>query len=220
MPSPKYLLSFTSLLVLLTPSQLWAQESQSGALEFSGVYARSHSDRDMMGIAIRAMAVDRVPGTVVGRFGELRAGGGAELGGEHLWYDLAFNLGVGLATDYFVLFVASGIFFDAMHSIDDASEHDQVEPGVGHPLRLGLWVTPSPQLYVYTFAEPAWVWWAETRQVDDFEPFGFGEEFRLRAGVGFDVDELSFRVDYVYQQAGPTPWHFFSLGVGPRALLQ
>jgi len=209
-------LTLPMLLLLLVSPNAWAQAEPSGALDFAPLYGRSHSDRDLLGLSARAMAVDRVPDTVVGRFGELHAAVGLDLDGSIFAYAVDFKLGVGVATDYFVLFAASGILFNAYQAIDDAGEADSVEPAVGHPLTLGLWLTPIDGLYSYILFEPAWYWWVDERQVDDFVPFGFGEECSMRVGIGFEVSELPFRLDYTYHQVEPTSWHLLSFGIGVK----
>ena len=204
-----------ALAVTLTPQQAVAQEKRSGALTVGAVYQRSVSGRDALGVSARAMAVDQVPDTVVGRFGELAAQIGVTLDGEILTWSIDFQLGVGLATDYFVLFLASGFIADAYQSIDDAADDESVDPGFGFPLTLGLWI-PIEWFYLYGMMGPRWVILVEDRQVDDFPLFGFGEEFDIRGGFGFDVSELSFRFDYRYHQVEPTSWHSFTLSVGPE----
>jgi len=196
-------------------SAVEAQENQSGGLDFSVVYQRSTSDRNAIGIGARAMAIDRFPGTVVARFGELAAQVGIDFEGEVLTWMARFELGVGLATDYFSIFLASGIVGDGYQSIDEASEDEDVPAGAGIPITLGVWVRATEWLYFYGMMEPSFVILVEEREVDSFNPFGFGEEFRLRGGAGFEVSGIHFRVDYVWHDVAPVGWHGVSIGAGP-----
>jgi len=146
---------------------------------------------------------------------ELSASVGADFAGELLNYSADIVLGVGLATDLFVLYAGSGVFTDAFQSIDAKSESVSIEPGVGIPLRFGLWITPMDALYLYLMSDARWVFGVEGRQVETFSAFGFGEEFVLRGGFGFDIDELHFRVDYRFMQVAPVDYHLVGIGVGP-----
>lgn len=201
--------------LLVTTSSLEAQESRSGALDVNLTVFHS-AQHDGLEVGARAMAVDRVPNTVVGRMAELSASVGSDFEGEILAYAVDLLLGVGLATDLFVLYAASGVFTDAFQSIDVRSESVSVDPGVGIPLRLGLWIRPIEPLYIYLMGDARWVFGVEDRQVETFDLFGFGEEFSLRGGVGFDVDELHFRIDYRFLQVAPINYHLVGIGVGPR----
>ena len=204
-------------LCALTPTLATGQEQRSGALDFGGGLAFSHDDRAAFILHARAMAVDRVPDTIVGRFGELYGHVGADFSGDLVLYSARIKLGVGVATPYFVAFAASGIMVDAYQAVDDAGQADTVEPGVAFPLVLGLWIDPVPGFYVYAMAEPSWVWGVEARQTSLWPPFGIAEELKLRAGVGFDVADLHLRFTYTMHFVEPSPWHLFTIGTGTSA---
>ncbi len=220
------LLLFSALMgaVLLTgwSSQALAQENPSGALDFGLTYHYSMHERSAMSVYARAMAVDRVPGTVVGRFGELYASLGVGLDGELVEYSLGIKLGVGLGVDHFVFFVASGLMTDSYTSVSSKSESDEVAPGLGIPITLGFWIDPFPGLYFYLMAEPSWSLFADgvvdvdknPRRTEPFLPFTFAWELRLRAGIGFDISSIHMRIDYTFHQVNPCSWHLISIGFG------
>ena len=201
------------LLFLLMPTLSWAQDTPSGALDFGADYHRSMGGHNVLGLHVRAMAVDRVPGTMVGRFGELYASVGAGLDGEFVQYSAGLKLGAGLGTDYLVLFLASGLMCDSYTAVKDSAKKDQVKPGLGLPLLLGLWVDPMPGLYFYAFAEPSWAFFGD-RKTKPFVPFNWAWELRLRGGVGFDVSEIHVRIDYTFHQVAPHSYHVVSIGFG------
>lgn len=215
--SPLLVALVVALVALFAAERVDAQENPSGGLDFGVAYQRSTSERNAVALSARAMATDRFPGTVVGRFAELAGHIGVDFQGEILTWMLRFELGVGVATDYFVLFVASGIVGDAYQSIDEASGKESVEPGAGIPVTLGLWVRATDWLYFYGMMEPSFVILVEEREVSEFEPFGFGEEFRIRGGFGFTVQDLHTRFDYTWHDVAPVGWHSFTLGFGPKA---
>jgi hypothetical protein len=161
-----------------------------------------------------AMAVDRVRGTVVGRFGELRGSIGFDFQGDLLPYEFAFKLGVGVATDYFTLFIATGILSDAYEALSDEVSAMAIPSAVGMPMTLGFWLTPASNLYIYAMAEPAWYFGVEQRQTT-VKPVNIGEEMRARLGLGWEIDNLHIRADYTYHQVSPHPLHLFTLGFGP-----
>ena len=173
----------------------------------------SMGGHNVMGAHARAMAVDRVPDTLVGRFGELYASIGIGLEGELVQFSAGLKLGVGLGTDYFVLFLASGLMSDGYISIKDESKADSVKPGLGLPLMLGLWIDPIPGLYFYAFAEPSWAFFGD-RKTKPFIPFNWAWELRLRGGIGFDIGKVHVRLDYTFHQVAPASWHVVSVGVG------
>ena len=174
-----------------------------------------HPDVENEGLMFRvnAMAVDRVPGTFVGRFGELRAGVGVDFNSDLLPYEFSFKLGVGLGTDYFVLFMASGLNLDAFQSLGDSADAKDIPFGAGIPLVLGLWITPMDAFHIYAMVEPAWYFGVESRQVT-VEPIDIGEEMKSRLGLGFNIQGLEFRLEYTHYQVAPTAYHLFSIGAG------
>jgi hypothetical protein len=188
-----------------------------GALDIGLTYW-TNSDNSSDGLMLRAtaMAVDRVKGTSVGRFAELRISGGFAFQGDILPYEFAFKLGVGLATDYFTLFIATGLLSDAYESLDAAADAKAVPSAVGMPMTIGLWITPMRNFYFLAMAEPAWYFDVEERQTK-IEPVNFGEEMRARLGLGWEVDTLHVRFDYIYHQVAPAPYHIFTLGAGVAA---
>lgn len=190
-----------------------AQDQPSGALDFGVNFHYSMNHRSVLGAYVRAMAVDRVPGTLVGRFGELYGSIGVGLDGELVHYGLGAKLGVGLGTDYLVFFLASGLMVDSYTSINEGSKAEEVRPGLGLPLTLGFWLDPMPGLYIYIMAEPSWSFWGK-RQTKPFLPFSFAWELRLRGGIGFDVSKIHIRIDYTFHQVAPHSWHVISLGFG------
>lgn len=186
-----------------------------GAIDMGLTYWMT-SDGAGDGLAMRAtaMAIDRVRGTVVGRFAELRVGVGFDFQGDVLPYEFALKLGVGLATDYFTLILATGILSDAYEALHDGADARGVPSAVGMPFTLGVWITPMRSLYLYAMAEPAWYWGVEERQTV-VKPVNFGEEMRARLGIGWELDTLHMRADYIYHQVAPTNMHLFTLGFGP-----
>lgn len=166
-----------------------------------------------MGIHARAMAVDRVPGTLVGRFAELYLSLGVGLEGEFVQYAAGAKFGVGLGTDYLVVFLASGIMTDSYQSVKDESKDDNVAPGIGVPLLLGVWIDPMPGLYVYLMAEPSWAFLGD-RKTTPFVPFNWAWELRLRGGIGFDISSIHMRIDYTFHQVAPHSFHVISIGFG------
>ena len=209
-----FLLFITLLFTLFIGQSAWAQDKPSGALEYGINFHHSMGNRNVLGIHVRAMAVDRVPGTLVGRFGEFYASLGVGLEGELVEYAFGAKLGVGLGTDYLVVFLASGLMTDAYHSISDKSKSDHVGPGLGLPLLLGIWVDPMPGLYVYMMAEPSWSFWGGDRKTTPYVPFNWAWELRLRGGIGFDISKVHIRVDYTFHQVDPYSWHVISIGFG------
>lgn len=199
-----------------------AQEDQSGALDFGLNFHYSMDQRSVLGLHARAMAVDRVPGTLVGRFGELYGSLGVGLDGTLVEYAAGFKLGVGLGVKHFVFFVASGLMVDSYASISDKSAGDHVPPGLGLPIGLGFWIDPMPSLYLYLIAEPSWSFFAggtvkvedNPRKTEPFLPFSFAWELRLRGGIGFDISSIHMRIDYTFHQLNPYSWHVISLGFG------
>ena len=210
----RLVLAMTLALTAMTASTAIAQNNPSGALDFGIDYHRSMGERNVLGIHARAMAVDRVPGTLVGRFAELYLSLGIGLEGEIVQYSAGAKLGVGLGTDYLVLSLATGLMTDAYQSIDDASKKDDVSPGLGLPLLIGLWIDPMPGLYVYLMAEPSWSFWGGSRKTTPFVPFNWAWELRLRGGIGFDVSQLHIRLEYTFHQVDPHSWHVVSIGFG------
>ena len=210
----RLVLAMTLALTAMTASTAIAQNNPSGALDFGIDYHRSMGERNVLGIHARAMAVDRVPGTLVGRFAELYLSLGIGLEGEIVQYSAGAKLGVGLGTDYLVLFLATGLMTDAYQSIDDASKKDDVSPGLGLPLLIGLWIDPMPGLYVYLMAEPSWSFWGGSRKTTPFVPLNWAWELRLRGGIGFDVSQLHIRLEYTFHQVDPHSWHVVSIGFG------
>ena len=206
-----FLLFLVFSFILAAP--VYAQDKPSGALDFGLDIHHSMGKRNVMGIHARAMAVDRVPDTLVGRFGELYGSVGIGLEGELVQFSVGLKLGVGLGTEYFVLFLASGLMSDGYISIKDESKEDSVKPGLGLPLLLGLWVDPIPGLYFYAFAEPSWAFFGD-RKTKPFIPFNWAWELRLRGGVGFDIGKVHIRLDYTFHQVAPHSWHVISVGVG------
>ncbi len=199
--------------LLLLPAAAYSQDTPSGALDFGLDYHHSMGGHNVLGAHARAMAVDRVPGTLVGRFGELYLSLGAGLEGEFVQYSVGFKLGVGLGTDYLVLFLASGLMCDSYTSVKDSADKDEVKPGLGLPLMLGLWIDPMPGLYFYVFAEPSWAFFGD-RATTPFVPFNWAWELRLRGGVGFDVSSIHIRIDYTFHQVAPDSYHVVSVGFG------
>lgn len=210
----RYCSLFLLLFALIMGESAWAQDKPSGALDYGVDFHHSMGDRNVLGIHVRAMAVDRVPGTVVGRFGEAYGSVGIGLEGELVEYAFGAKLGVGLGTDYLVVFLASGLMTDAYHSISKKSKDDHVGPGLGLPLTLGIWVDPMPGLYVYMMAEPSWSFWGGDRKTTPFVPFNWAWELRLRGGIGFDLSAIHIRVDYTFHQVDPHSWHVISIGFG------
>ena len=203
-----------ALVLLLMTGTARAQDKPSGALDFGVDFHHSMGDHNVLGIHARAMAVDRVPGTMVGRFGELYASVGVGLDdAEFVQFSVGMKLGVGLGTDYFVLFLASGLMTDGYLSTRDSAKKDKVKPGLGLPLLLGLWVDPIPGFYFYAFAEPSWAFLGD-RKTTPFIPFNWAWELRLRGGVGFDISSVHVRVEYTFHQVAPDSWHIVSLGFG------
>lgn len=191
-----------------------AQENPSGALEFGVLYGHGMGGSDALSVYGRAMAVDRVPDTMVGRFGELYLSLGLGLEAEAVAYSAGFKLGVGLGTEYLVLFLASGLMVDAFQAVKESGKSKQIKPGLGLPLLVGLWVDPMPGLYVYLMAEPSWSFWGEGRKTKPYLPFSFAWELRLRGGIGFDISKLHIRLDYTFHQLAPHSWHQVSIGFG------
>ena len=70
------------IFIALPTARAFAQDRPSGALDFGIDYHRSTGGSNLLGVHARAMAVDRVPGTLVGRFAELYASIGGGLEGE------------------------------------------------------------------------------------------------------------------------------------------
>ena len=211
----RYLFTFLlSFIALISATTVWAQDKPSGALDYGVNFHHSMGNRNVLGLHVRAMAVDRVPGTVVGRFGEAYGSIGVGLEGEFVQYALGLKLGVGLGTDYLVVFLASGLMTDAYHSVSKKSKDDHVGPGLGLPLALGIWIDPMPGLYVYLMAEPSWSFWGGDRKTTPFVPFNWAWELRLRGGIGFDVSQVHIRLDYTFHQVDPHSWHVISIGFG------
>ena len=202
-----------------------AQAKPSGALDFGLDFHHSGGGHNVLGVHARAMAVDRVPGTLVGRFAEAYTSIGIGLDGELLQFDVGLKLGVGLGTDYLVIFLASGLMTDMYYSFDkmkddvglsdkDSWRSYHVGPGLGLPLALGFWIDPMPGLYFYFMAEPSWSFWGGDRKTTPFVPFNWAWELRLRGGVGFDVGSIHIRLDYTFHQVDPENWHVVSIGFG------
>ena len=195
-------------------SPVYAQDKPSGALDFGVDVHHSMGDHNVLGIHARAMAVDRVPDKLLGRFAEFYGSVGVGLEGELVQFSVGLKLGVGLGTDYVVLFLASGLMSDGYVSIKDEYDNDQVKPGLGVPLMLGLWVDPIPGLYFYVFAEPSWAFFGGDRKTTPYIPFNWAWELRLRGGVGFDVSKVHIRLEYTFHQVDPHSWHIVSVGFG------
>lgn len=202
------------ILILLPITSANAQDRPSGALDFGLDYHRSMGGRNVLGLHARAMAVDRVPGTLLGRFAELYASIGVGLEGELIQYSAGAKFGVGLGTDYLVVFLASGLMTDSYQSIKDSSKDDNVGPGIGVPLMLGFWIDPMPGLYIYVMAEPSWSFLGGDRKTTPFIPFNWAWELRLRGGIGFDVSKIHIRIDYTFHQVDPHSYHIISIGFG------
>lgn len=202
------------ILILLPITSANAQDRPSGALDFGLDYHRSMGGRNVLGLHARAMAVDRVPGTLLGRFAELYASIGVGLEGELIQYSAGAKFGVGLGTDYLVVFLASGLMTDSYQSIKDSSKDDNVGPGIGVPLMLGFWIDPMPGLYIYVMAEPSWSFLDGDRKTTPFIPFNWAWELRLRGGIGFDVSKIHIRIDYTFHQVDPHSYHIISIGFG------
>lgn len=202
------------ILILLPITSANAQDRPSGALDFGLDYHRSMGGRNVLGLHARAMAVDRVPGTLLGRFAELYASIGVGLEGELIQYSAGAKFGVGLGTDYLVVFLASGLMTDSYQSIKDSAKDDNVGPGIGVPLMLGFWIDPMPGLYIYIMAEPSWSFLGGDRKTTPFIPFNWAWELRLRGGIGFDVSKIHIRIDYTFHQVDPHSYHVISIGFG------
>lgn len=210
-----YAAFFTAFILILLPiTSANAQDRPSGALDFGLDYHRSMGGRNVLGLHARAMAVDRVPGTLLGRFAELYASIGVGLEGELIQYSAGAKFGVGLGTDYLVVFLASGLMTDSYQSIKDSSKDDNVGPGIGVPLMLGFWIDPMPGLYIYVMAEPSWSFLGGDRKTTPFIPFNWAWELRLRGGIGFDVSKIHIRIDYTFHQVDPHSYHIISIGFG------
>ena len=210
-------LLFSVLLMVSHVGTARAQENPSGALDFGIQYERSMNARNVLGIHARAMAVDRVPGKMIGRFAEAYLSLGVGLKGDLIQYGAGLKFGVGLGVPYVVFFIASGLMVDSYTSIDEQADADNVKPGLGLPILIGLWVDPLPNLYLYVMAEPSWAFWGDGRATDPFIPFSFARELRLRGGIGFDISKLHVRIDYTFHQVAPYSWHTISLGFGMAA---
>ena len=208
------LILISLVFVLMMSSSALAQDKPSGALDFGIDYHRSMGGSNVLGVHARAMAVDRVPGTLVGRFGEGYVSIGSGLEGEFVQYAAGLKLGVGLGTDYLVVFLASGLMTDAYQSVKKSSKDKHVGPGLGLPLLLGIWIDPMPGLYVYMMAEPSWSFWGGDRKTTPFIPFNWAWELRFRGGIGFDISEVHIRIDYTFHQVDPYSWHIISVGFG------
>ena len=193
---------------------VFAQDNPSGALDFGLGYSGSSGGHHGLNVFGRAMAVDRVPDTMVGRFAELYLSLGVGLEGEFVSYSAGAKFGVGFGTRYFVLFLASGLMVDAYQSVKKTFDSHEVKPGLGLPLVLGLWVDAASWLYLYAMAEPSWSFWGKGRKTKPFIPFNFAWELRLRGGAGFSVGGLNMRVDYQYHQVNPHDWHSVCFGIG------
>ena len=209
-----YFLIITIFIFIASATVAYAQEKPSGALDFGVNYHHSMGGRNVLGIHARAMAVDRVPGTLVGRYGEAYLSLGVGLQGEIIQYSVGMKLGVGLGTDYLVVFLATGLMTDAYHSIKDESKSEHVGPGLGLPLMLGIWIDPMPGLYFYLMAEPSWSFWGGDRKTTPYIPFNWAWELRLRGGIGFDISKVHIRLDYTFHQVDPYSWHVISIGFG------
>ncbi len=210
-----YAAFFAAFILILQPiTSANAQDRPSGALDFGLDYHRSMGGRNVLGLHARAMAVDRVPGTLLGRFAELYASIGVGLEGELIQYSAGAKFGVGLGTDYLVVFLASGLMTDSYQSIKDSSKDDNVGPGIGVPLMLGFWIDPMPGLYIYVMAEPSWSFLGGDRKTTPFIPFNWAWELRLRGGIGFDVSKIHIRIDYTFHQVDPHSYHIISIGFG------
>ena len=105
------------IVIALPTARAFAQDRPSGALDFGIDYHRSTGGSNLLGVHARAMAVDRVPGTLVGRFAELYASIGVGLEGEFVQYAVGAKFGVGLGTDYLVVFLATGLMTDSYQSV-------------------------------------------------------------------------------------------------------
>lgn len=217
-----FLFLASSLSLFFVSWEASAQSMPSGALDFGVDFHYSMNKKSVLGAHARAMAVDRVPETLIGRFGELYASLGVGLDGKLIEYSLGLKLGIGLGVDHFVFFVGSGLMCDAYHSISEHSKQDEVAPGLGIPITLGFWIDPMPGFYFYLMAEPSWSLFADgivdvdknPRKTKPFLPFSFAWELRLRGGVGFDIYGLHMRIDYTFHQVNPHAWHVISLGFG------
>lgn len=201
------------IFIALPMARAFAQDRPSGALDFGIDYHRSTGGSNLLGVHARAMAVDRVPGTLVGRFAELYASIGVGLEGEFVQYAVGAKFGVGLGTDYLVVFLATGLMTDSYQSVKKKSKDDNVAPGIGVPLLLGIWIDPMPGLYVYLMAEPSWAFLGD-RKTTPFVPFNWAWELRLRGGIGVDISKVHMRIDYTFHQVAPHSYHVISLGFG------
>ena len=204
-------------IALMLPSLASGQENRSGALDFGGGFAFSHKGRTAATLHSRAMAVDRLPGTSVGRFGELYGSVGIDFSGELLLYNGGIKLGVGIGTSRFVAFLASGLMVDAYQALGESGKSHSVEPRMGFPLVLGLWLDLFPSIYSYFMAEPAWLIGASNRKYDLWPPFSVAHELKLRTGLGFDIEDVHIRLDYVFHAVSPAPWHLITIGFGTSA---
>lgn len=202
------------LALFIVPNAAYAQEKPSGALDFGVLYGHSMGNSDVLSAYVRAMAVDRVTDTLVGRFAEMYASLGVGLEGDAIDYSAGFKLGLGLGTDYLVLFLASGLMVDSYTSLKASSKAHEVKPGLGLPLTLGLWIDPMEGLYTYIMVEPSWVFFAPDRKTTPFLPFSFAWELKLRGGIGFDISKAHIRLDYTFHQLAPHSWHEISIGFG------
>lgn len=210
-----------ALVLLASASAAHAQEARSGGLDIDITTWLVQPDSELLSglsLTATAMATDRVPDTVVGRFADLRAGIGVDFSGQLLAYELSFRLGVGLATDYFRIYLASGFIFDGYSALEEGiAEEREVPPGFGMPLGVGLWLTPMDAFYLYGLVETHFVFYVEEREVSTFSPFGFGEEFRMRGGIGTDIEGLHVRLEYTHHQVQPAAFHLITLGFGKSA---
>lgn len=210
----KVIILCSALCFLFFANLAFAQDKPSGALDFGIDYHHSMGGRNVLGVHAHAMAVDRVPGTLVGRFGEGEVSLGIGLKGELVQYSARFKLGVGLGTDYLVVFLASGLMTDAYHKVKGEFKDEHVGPGLGVPLMLGIWIDPMPGLYVYMMAEPSWSFWGGDRKTTPYVPFNWAWELRLKGGIGFDVQKIHIRIEYTFHQVDPYNWHVVSIGFG------
>lgn len=205
---------FCCAVLSLCGLEAWAQEKSSGALDFGVDYHRSMGGRNALGVHARAMAVDRVPGRLIGRFGELYGSVGVGLDGELVQYSAGLKLGAGLGTDHLVVFLGTGLMSDGYVGIASSFDGKAVDPGLGLPLVIGVWVDPMPGLYVYMMAEPSWSFFGGDRKTTPYVPFNWAWELRLRGGIGFDISQIHIRLDYTFHQVDPDPWHVISVGFG------